>query len=294
MNIPRAAIERALRRIDPAWTLEGAQALSRRATALDVSGAADARIRLVLLTHSAGDRRRNPDIARDEFRTLRCLRRAGLPVARPLHLEPKHMPPFLITKFVEGCARLSAQDSRAFCEKLADALSEIHNVDLARQDLSFLPKQEELLKQSLMSQDLEEDRIVRPLRRCLPKIRLKPSALLHGDFWPGNLLWSGDRLTGIIDWEDAMLGDPLSDLGKSRLEILWALGAEAMNGYTARYLAHNPALDASALPFWDLWGAHRLSHYAAFAGDPRRVPAMRAQYDGFVDAALAELQALIE
>ncbi len=292
MNIPRAILERALRHIDPAWTLQGTQALSRRAMALDVSGLADSRIRLVLLTHSADDRRRNPDIARDEFRLLRCLRRTGLPVARPLHLEPNQTPPFFITTFVAGCSRFAAQDSRAFCEALANALGDIHSVDLFRQDLSFLPKQEELLQQKLRSVNLEDDRIVRPLRLSLPKIRRNPPALLHGDFWPGNLLWRGDKLKGIIDWEDTMLGDPLSDLGKSRLEILWALGAEAMNGHTARYLARNPVLDAASLPFWDLWGALRLSHYAAFASDPLRVPMMRAQYEAFVSAALRGLSCL--
>ena len=42
-----------------------------------------------------------------------------------------------------------------------------------------------------------------------------------------------------------MLGDPLGDLSKSRLEILWALGTEAMTVYTERYLARNPKLDAT-------------------------------------------------
>ena len=74
------------------------------------------------------------------------------------------------------------------------------------------------------------------------------SALLHGDFWLGNLLWQGEALSGIIDWEDAMLGDPLGDLGKSRLEMLWALGERAMSDYTAQNLALNSELNLRALP----------------------------------------------
>ena len=86
-----------------------------------------------------------------------------------------------------------------------------------------------------------------------------------------------------------MLGDPLADLGKSRLEMLWALGAEAMERYTADYLALNDGLEASSLPVWDLWGAARLAHFASFAEDAEAAGRMKAQYDEFVEAALEAL-----
>jgi aminoglycoside phosphotransferase (APT) family kinase protein len=42
------------------------------------------------------------------------------------------------------------------------------------------------------------------------------TTLVHGDFRPGNLLFTGsDRpeIAGVLDWESAMLGDPLTELG---------------------------------------------------------------------------------
>ena len=38
--------------------------------------------------------------------------------------------------------------------------------------------------------------------------------LLHNDLWPSHILWDGEthRPTGVIDWEDARLGDPAFDL----------------------------------------------------------------------------------
>ena len=72
------------------------------------------------------------------------------------------------------------------------------------------------------------------MRAAADSIQPNASALLHGDFWLGNLLWQGDAPGGIIDWEDAMLGDPLGDLGKSRLEMLWALGEAAMRAVQRR------------------------------------------------------------
>ena len=38
-------------------------------------------------------------------------------------------------------------------------------------------------------------------------------ALVHGDFKPGNALIEGARITAMLDWETAHLGDPLEDLG---------------------------------------------------------------------------------
>ena len=31
---------------------------------------------------------------------------------------------------------------------------------------------------------------------------------LHGDVWPGNLLWIGDRCVGLIDWKEACVATP--------------------------------------------------------------------------------------
>lgn len=36
---------------------------------------------------------------------------------------------------------------------------------------------------------------------------------VHGDFRMGNLMVSGDGVTGVLDWELAHLGDPVEDLG---------------------------------------------------------------------------------
>ncbi|HEY4864435.1 MAG TPA: phosphotransferase [Candidatus Dormibacteraeota bacterium] len=41
----------------------------------------------------------------------------------------------------------------------------------------------------------------------------RPPGLVHGDFHYGNLLFDGSRVTSVLDWEIAHVGQPLIDLG---------------------------------------------------------------------------------
>lgn len=290
IKIASYAIESALQRINARWTLRGMQQLSRRAWRLRVETGDSSLRQLVALTHNQRDRERNPEIASDEYRLLKTLQGAGLPVAKPLGLAPEHEPPFLITSHVEGAPRFDVEDKLAYSRQLASTLSAVHAFDIGRHHLAFLPRLADVLALDIDARGRGDERTRAALRAARPGIRLNEVVLLHGDFWPGNLLWVGDQLRGVIDWEDAMLGDPLADLGKSRLEIFWALGDEAMQHYTAHYLLLRGTLDTGALPFWDLWGALRLAHFADFARDTDAAERMQAQYDGFVAAALNALQ----
>ena len=94
-----------------------------------------------------------------------------------------------------------------------------------------------------------------------PFSQINAPVLLHGDYWPGNILWRDEQLAAVIDWEDARLGDPLIDLAISRLDLLWIFGSEAMNSFTQDYLT-GMAIDTRDLPYWDLCAALRLVRLA--------------------------------
>jgi hypothetical protein len=110
--------------------------------------------------------------------------------------------------------------------------------------------------------------------------------LLHGDFWPGNTLWRDGRLVAVIDWEDAAVGDPLADVANARVELLWALGLEAMDDFTRRYEA--AAADLADLFQLGPWAGRRLGgHMAGWSIDEATADAMRAGHEMFVAQALA-------
>lgn len=46
-----------------------------------------------------------------------------------------------------------------------------------------------------------------------PELDEDDMVIVHGDYRFGNLLWQGTRIAAVVDWERAMLGDPMADIG---------------------------------------------------------------------------------
>ena len=71
-----------------------------------------------------------------------------------------------------------------------------------------------------------------------PEIR----GLVHGDFGSNNVLTDGSRITGIVDWSEALIGDPLYDLANI---FFWRTWLECME-YQARYFETDPSTSSKA------------------------------------------------
>jgi aminoglycoside phosphotransferase (APT) family kinase protein len=130
------------------------------------------------------------------------------------------------------------------------------------------------------------------LEAIWPPSQMNDTVLLHGDFWPGNLLWKDGELAAIVDWEDAALGDPLSDLDNVRFEILWSHGVEAMEALTRHYLDAMPGVDSTQLPYWDLCATLTPAakmHTWGLDADTER--ALREGLRWFIEQALEKLTA---
>jgi hypothetical protein len=67
--------------------------------------------------------------------------------------------------------------------------------------------------------------------------RIAPTTAVHGDFWFGNVLVSGDAVTGVVDWENgAVTGCPLRDLARFPLSYALYLDRHTRPGH--RVLGH--------------------------------------------------------
>jgi aminoglycoside phosphotransferase (APT) family kinase protein len=60
---------------------------------------------------------------------------------------------------------------------------------------------------------------------------------LHRDFSPRNLLWSGDRITGIVDWVETSWGPAWLDVAHVRSILAIHVGTEAADRFAAEYVA---------------------------------------------------------
>jgi aminoglycoside phosphotransferase (APT) family kinase protein len=169
------------------------------------------------------------DIGR-EYRLLADVGAAGLPVPAVLHLEEDATVVggrFMLMSYVEGeIYNLSDPRLTADAEMLAstqeqfvDNLVRIHETpqsvfpqyangpEAARAQVAVCRRRmldTDLLPAPVMRHALDTlDRLAPPAQRI---------GLLHGDYRLPNLKWHEGKLSGILDWELATVGDPLADI----------------------------------------------------------------------------------
>ena len=290
------------------WPLLGG--ISAQMTAFEIELPGGQARKMVLRRPGGIACQQNPaQVVEQEYRTLEAVQRLGLAAPAPLFFDPggERSPwPCFVMEWMDGAPQYAPPDRIDFARQAAEHLARIHSADLARLELSFLPQSQPACAEFLgkppgmLNESLHEGQIREALQAALPLTRCNTSVLLHGDFWPGNLLWQGNRLTAVVDWEDASLGDPLIDLAISRLDMLWIMGDEAMRAFTTHYRFLRE-VDDTCLPYWDLCAALRLirlaganlAEWAAFFHPSGRVDiteqTMRAQINWFVRQAFDQL-----
>jgi aminoglycoside phosphotransferase (APT) family kinase protein len=284
-------------RLREAWTLQGG--VSATMIGLEVVGPGNDVRQLVVRQHGPQDLAVNPDVALDEFRLLQALVTTDIPVPKPLHLDQTGgilSVPALVLEFVDGSTIFDPVDVNETVWDLAEVLALIHSIRPSHLDVKFLPRERQRNEDRLanppstLDVSLQEDRIRHILSERRPLRRVNEDRLLHGDYWPGNVLWKDKEIIAVIDWENAQIGDPVEDLANARLEILWAYGYEAMETFTAHY-THLRPIDYSDLPLFDLLVALRPTggRLAAWGIEPLKEQAMRNGHRLFVDQAIQAL-----
>jgi aminoglycoside phosphotransferase (APT) family kinase protein len=253
---------------------------------------------MIVRQHGDVDLKHNPHVAADEFKLLQLLQSYGLATPTPYHLDQSDEifpTPYVVIEYIEGTPQFAPSNLTDLILQLATQLSRIHTVDCSKLDVSFLPQQEKICTEKLkerpakVDESLDEGHIRDALESVWPLPHRNKSVLLHGDFWPGNIIWKDGQLVAVIDWEDARLGDPLADVANSRLEILWAFGIDAMHSFTYHYQSMTP-IDFTNLPYWDLCAALRPdSKIAEWAADAITEKTMREGHRLFITQAFAKL-----
>lgn len=76
--------------------------------------------------------------------------------------------------------------------------------------------------------------------------------LLHRDFHPGNILWDGDQITGVIDWAETSWGPPDLDVVHAVTNFALLHDRTSAYAFAAAYRRHGGLVedDPEAARFW--------------------------------------------
>lgn len=268
------------------WRLEGG--VSARVEALEVK-APDGGVRRVVLRCPRGG-------LSHEHALLDALRPRGIPVPALCFADPTGQllgSPGFVMEMVDGETTLAPARLPEALEQMADVLARVHALDLGDFAHVPLPQREDPVEGALTYLPARPEHAA--ARAALEAIgRLEPRnapTLLHGDFWPGNVLFGEGAIVAVIDWEDAAIGDPLCDLAGARVELAWRYGEAAMETFTEAY-ARRSALELGDLPVWELYVASAgAAHMGEWGLSPSTERRMRERGARFLARASATLLA---
>ena len=201
-----------------------------------------------------------------EYRLLSALYPLGFPVPAPLALcdDPEVIGAiFYVMERVRGrpfangaLPEFEPPQRRRMYEQLIDTLADLHNIDPDRAGLSGFGKPGNYFERQVarwtrqyrdsQTDDLPAmDKLIAYLPGSLPS--QSRVSIVHGDYRIDNVAYDDrGKLTAVLDWELATLGDPLADF--SYLAMQWVMPADGGAGLAGLDLPllGIPTLDAAA------------------------------------------------
>lgn len=219
-----------------------------------------------------------------EHDVVSALHARGLPVARPRYVDTSCtlLPsPYVIYEFVVGSS--ANPNSRQMAESMADLLVRLHAVGTENLPAGLPRRDSPLPELRAMPNASTAEDVARRWRGD------REPTLLHGDYWPGNVLWRDGEVVALVDWEDVAIGDPLSDLACARVELHCAADESAAQRFTQRYLAQT-GMDCRDLVVWDVYvSTAALASMDAWGLSPDMLARRKQRTGSFLAEAQAKL-----
>jgi len=227
---------------------------------------------VVVRRYGAYAQEHDPHAAAREFQLLMHLAAIGQPVARPLLLETVdsvfEAPTVVLTR-LPGRPLLAPRDLGDYLRQMAEALLALHRVPV--DGLQFLPRQAVSVSRALRDElepkdDPLHEAVWDAARAGWARVAAsgERQALVHGDYWPGNMLWLRGRLVGIIDWEQPRLGDPTKDVATCQGDLTILFGLSAADEFLRCY--EEAGGTVTNLGFWrsliSTWAVREITGWA--------------------------------
>jgi aminoglycoside phosphotransferase (APT) family kinase protein len=198
-----------------------------------------------------------------EFYLLKSISNKQVPTAEAFYFDNSCEildKPFMVMSFLEGTIFEPKEREFSFLEIMAKQLIRIHQTDIAY--LPELPLRTDPLDGliSYLPKESRWDELSSLIKGLNKEIFEGEKVFLHGDFWLGNLLWKDSLIVGILDWEYAAIGDPLSDLATACLEVRYEVGIEGIEIFKHTY-SNFLDIDEYRLSLWLIFVASSTLHF---------------------------------
>lgn len=205
--------------------------------------------------------------ARREFRTFELLQQHGIPAPEPLYLDQQGTIlsiPGIVSRYVTGTQIESPSDPIGWAHSLAAMLARIHAIPCDAATQTYLLDANSEATWFLRTGAVPDYMVAHPdgtavwqmVHDLASSLRWVKPALVHIDYWPGNVLWDQDQITAVVDWEEAAYGDPAIDVAYCRMEMCLSGMGHVADEFLETYETETSRPVAN-LGFWELAAAAR-------------------------------------
>jgi aminoglycoside phosphotransferase (APT) family kinase protein len=222
-----------------------------------------------------------PDVPRDEAVRLRLVGGGGggtrVPAPRLVASDPEGATcgvPMTLMTALPGEPVWHPTDRAGWLRAMADLIVQIHSAPLSAELSDWCPYAPQSRNPPPWSRHPQAWHAAYELWDGPPPTSER--VFLHRDFHPGNVLWTGTEITGVVDWVSSCAGPPEADIGHCRANLAIRLGQDWADEFLAVWQELTGKRDYH--PYWDLTDVVSFDHQRA---EPR--------LDAFVASAAARL-----
>lgn len=170
------------------------------------------------------------DAKKKEYEIVQKFSKLGINMSMPVDFGTCNFGEkvYMLLTWVEGkdleavLPTLSESDQYFLGREAGSVLKKLHSVEVVSEDYPVTTKKDKKLKQLKAYEDsdlrvLGDEVVIKYVRSNIDAIWHKNPVYIHGDFHPGNLIFTEDGDIGVIDFNRWEAGDPYEEFYKTEL-----------------------------------------------------------------------------
>jgi aminoglycoside phosphotransferase (APT) family kinase protein len=209
-------------------------------------------VRLVVLKRFAGD----GDGAAAEWRALTAIEHVPVPSPQPVFWDRDGAwfgEPAIVMSALPGTVLRQVPRGRTWLRNATAAMASLHATPLATVPAG-IPTWPRLLDRWTPAG--LPPALGRAAAEVIAELRQRATAarqsLCHGDFYLGNLLFTEQMLTGVVDWERTKIMPPGNEVARFRMDLAIHPGGDTPEVFLDAYLQKTTFPAVEDLALWDV------------------------------------------